>query len=209
MRFNWRLHLSSAVNLNRGEPMKTRTTLVAAIVLLTVGGALAGDLPDSQKTPGVALTKVPDTKTAKCISQKMGTPIAIGDAVSLTMICAEGYTQCVRSVPSETKTAVYKSYGLSGNHMGYCDSDQGCEVDHLISLELGGSNDQKNLWPEPYEGEQWNAHVKDQLENFLHAEACAGRMPLKQAQKEISSNWIEAYKKYLGGQPESGITPSR
>ena len=63
------------------------------------------------------------------------------------------------------------------------------------SLELGGSNDLKNLWPEPYEGEEFNAHVKDQLENWLHAEVCAGRMPSKEAQKEISSNWIEAFKK--------------
>jgi hypothetical protein len=100
----------------------------------------------------------------------------------------------------QNKTAVYKSYGLTGNHTGYCDSDQGCEVDHLISLELGGSNDQKNLWPEPYQGEEFNAHVKDQLENWYHAQVCSGQMPLKQAQKEISSNWIEAYKKHLGGQ---------
>jgi hypothetical protein len=118
----------------------------------------------------------------------------------LEIICTSGYTQCVRNVPSKTKTTVYKSYGLTGNHTGYCDSDQGCEVDHLISLELGGSNDQKTLWPEPYQGEQFNAHVKDQLENWYHAQVCSGQMPLIQAQQEISSNWIEAYQKHLGGQ---------
>jgi hypothetical protein len=31
------------------------------------------------------------------------------------------------------------------------------ELDHLIPLELGGSNDLRNLWPQPFEGE-WNAH---------------------------------------------------
>jgi hypothetical protein len=177
--------------------MRTKAALVAAVLLLAIGPALAGDLPDPQKTPGAALTKVPDAKAAKCISQKMGTTISVGDTVSLTMICTSGYTQCVRAVPTKTKNAVYKSYGMTGNHTGFCDTDQGCEVDHLISLELGGSNDQKNLWPEPYEGEEFNAHVKDQLENWLHTEVCAGRMPLKQAQKEISSNWIEAFKKHL------------
>jgi hypothetical protein len=39
------------------------------------------------------------------------------------------------------KDAVYQSYALAGNHTGYCDTQQGCEIDHLISLELGGSND--------------------------------------------------------------------
>jgi hypothetical protein len=43
-----------------------------------------------------------------------------------------------------------------------------------------------------------NAHVKDQLENWLHTEVCAGRMPLKQAQEEIASNWIESFNKHLG-----------
>jgi 5-methylcytosine-specific restriction endonuclease McrA len=50
------------------------------------------------------------------------------------------------------KQSVCTSYGLTGNHTGYCDTNHGCEVDHLISIELGGSNDQHNLWPEPYQG---------------------------------------------------------
>jgi hypothetical protein len=169
-----------------------------AVLFLFVGPAFAGSLPDPQKTPGVPLTKVLNQKAADCISGKMGTEVSVGDPITLTMICTPGYTQCVRSVSSKIKKAVYKSYGLAGNHTGYCESDQGCEVDHLISLEIGGSNDQKNLWPEPYEGEEWNAHVKDQLENWFHTEVCAGRMPLTQAQKEISENWIDAYKKHLG-----------
>ena len=73
-------------------------------------------------------------------------------------------------------------------------------VDPLISLELGGSNDKKNLWPQPYQGENMNAHVKDRLESWRHGEICAGRMPLNQAQQEISSNWVDALKKHLGGQ---------
>jgi hypothetical protein len=177
-----------------------RKSALLLVLLLGVGPAFAGNLPDPQKTPGMPLTKVPSGKAAQCISGKMGTTVSVGDPVTLTMICTPGYTQCVRSVPSKVKAAVYKSYGLSGNHTGYCDTDQGCEVDHLISLEIGGSNDQKNLWPEPYEGEQWNAHVKDQLENWFHTEVCAGRMSLQQAQKEISTNWIEAYKKHIPSQ---------
>jgi hypothetical protein len=39
-----------------------------------------------------------------------------------------------------------------------------CEMDHLIPLSLGGSNRQKNLWPQSEITEPWNAHVKDKLE---------------------------------------------
>ena len=46
------------------------------------------------------------------------------------------------------------------------------EVDHLVSLELGGSNDIANLWPElasPKPG----FHEKDKVENYLHAQVCS------------------------------------
>ena len=44
----------------------------------------------------------------------------------------------------------------------------------------------------------WNAHVKDKLEDRLHALVCAGRLPLEQAQREIAADWIAAYEKYVG-----------
>ena len=72
------------------------------------------------------------------------------------------------------------------------------EVDHLISLELGGSNDIKNLWPQSYTTKPWNAHVKDKLENRLHKLICYGAINIVEAQIAISKNWIEAYKKYIG-----------
>jgi len=70
-------------------------------------------------------------------------------------------------------------------------------VDHLISLELGGSNSIKNLWPEPYTGDL-NAHVKDKLENKLHSLVCNGDIDLKTAQQEIATDWVAAYIKYIG-----------
>jgi hypothetical protein len=72
------------------------------------------------------------------------------------------------------------------------------EVDHLIALELDGAGVKENLWPQSFDSEPWNAHVKDQLENFLHAEVCAGHIPIEQAQKEIVQDWIATYQKYLG-----------
>lgn len=69
------------------------------------------------------------------------------------------------------------------------------EEDHLISLELGGNpTDPKNLWPELYLPKP-GAREKDHLENYLHAQVCAGKMTLAEAQKAISTDWYSTYQK--------------
>ena len=47
--------------------------------------------------------------------------------------------------------------------------------------------------------------MKDALERKLHNLVCAGKLDLKTAQREIASNWIEAYKKYVGKSPPAPI----
>jgi hypothetical protein len=177
---------------------RLRPLVVALLFIATP--TFADDLPDATKTPGAILGTIPDDQAASCLSDKAGTNVQVDDAITVDLICTPGYSKCIRNVPQAEKNAVYQSYGLAGNHTGYCDTKQGCEVDHLISLELGGSNDQTNLWPQPYQGTDWNAHVKDQLENFLHAQVCVGNIALDKAQQEIAKGWIASYKKRLGGQ---------
>ena len=124
-------------------------------------------MPDPNLTPGATL------------------PVATGD------ICVPGYSKKVRNVPLDVKQQVYAEYGITSHQPGEY------EVDHLISLELGGSNSIKNLWPQSYLTQPWNAHVKDALENELHAEVCSGKVDLPTAQHDISTDWIAAYKKYF------------
>jgi hypothetical protein len=76
------------------------------------------------------------------------------------------------------------------------------EVDHLISLELGGSNVIRNLWPEPYAG-KWGARTKDVLENRLHELVCEGRLVLASAQHQEARDWIAAYRRYVGSAPST------
>jgi hypothetical protein len=64
-------------------------------------------------------------------------------------------------------------------------------------LELGGSNSIRNLWPESYKTQSWNAYAKDALEDRLHKLVITGQLTLPTAQSEIASDWIAAYKKYL------------
>jgi hypothetical protein len=73
-----------------------------------------------------------------------------------------------------------------------------CEIDHLISRELGGADDVRNLWPEAYGTSPRNAVRKDRLENALHKEVCAGGLTLEAAQKAIATDWIAAYQQRFG-----------
>jgi hypothetical protein len=62
------------------------------------------------------------------------------------------------------------------------------ELDHLVPLELGGSNDMTNFWVEA--GKIPNP--KDKVENQLHAMMCAGQISLHTAQLDIAHNWTTA-----------------
>jgi hypothetical protein len=119
-----------------------------------------------------------------------------GDVMDVTAaeICAPGYTKTIRNVPSALKRQVYAAYHEEPQ-TGVC-----CEIDHLIPLELGGSNATRNLWPQRYD-RQWNAHDKDRLEGRLHRLVCSGKLDLKSAQSAIATDWITAYREYVGGLP--------
>ena len=71
------------------------------------------------------------------------------------------------------------------------------ELDYLITPELGGIGDARNLWPERYDSGLWNARVKDDLEELLSGLVCSGSIDLAVAQREIATNWIEAYKRHF------------
>jgi hypothetical protein len=112
--------------------------------------------------------------------------------VTLAQLCKPGAAKAARNVPESEKLAVYREYGMHAAHTGYCAGPNGCEIDHLISLELGGSNDIKNLWPQPYDG-AINAHMKDKVENATHAAICSGKMTLQDAQHAIATDWHMLY----------------
>jgi hypothetical protein len=172
--------------------MKAKTMFVAVILsLVLVLKAADRILPDPKLTPGDFFTNV-----------------------TVEQICTRGYANGsdvlnnghgVRYVPRPVKWKVFKAYfgkvpAKTGNY----------EVDHLISLELGGSNDPKNLWPESYLTTPYNARVKDKLEDRMAAlvrhelktngPAAATKL-LKRFQHEIATNWIAVYPKYIPTAP--------
>lgn len=150
-------------------PRFTFLALILPLTLVTASGATPAAwtppiLPDARMTPGDTLD------------------------VTKADICVSGYARKVRNVPIDVKRQVYSEYGIQSHQTG------DWEVDHLIPLELGGSNSLRNLWPQYGIGE-WNFHVKDGLESKLHDMVCHDEIDLKEAQKEIASNWIDAYKR--------------
>ena len=152
-------------------------SLSVSILLLTAFSALAAY--------GV------QTKTSNCTAnQILQDPACTPGAVLITntsIVCKVGYTKTVRDVSEATKKKVFSEYGIPySQHSNY-------EVDHLISLEIGGGNDISNLWPENSKITDGSL-TKDKFENYLHAQVCGGKMTIAEAQKEISTNWLVFYK---------------
>ena len=135
----------------------------------TAGCAIAGALPDHACTPG-----------------------AVFEGVTAEKVCALGYSRSVRDVPVEQKEKVYAEYAIGSRQPGQY------EVDHLISLELGGSNGTANLWPEATEPRP-GYHEKDRYENYLHDQLCRGTISLTEAQRRIAEDWLKYWNE--AGQP--------
>jgi hypothetical protein len=112
-------------------------------------------------------------------------------SVSLDEVCSMVHEEVERDVSASLRHQVFQEYGIANARA------DDYEIDYLIAPGLGGAEDIHNLWPEPYTSETWNAHVKDALEEHLHQLVCAGKVDMRTAQKDISTDWIAAYKKYF------------
>ena len=183
--------------------MHKKTVYVLLVLLILITGsyviaqnrpAVVSKNPSPYVQPGApaASTAIGQrTKMSGCtakggLQDSACTPGAVIGSATKEQICVSGYSKSVRDVPSSEKEQAYQEYGITTHTAGQY------EVDHLVSLELGGSNDIANLWPEaavPTPG----FHQKDAVENYLHAQVCNGSIPLAQAQQEIAANWLSVY----------------
>src|SRR3954471_8285263 len=128
------------------------------------------------RTTGCALGVLPDRHCS---------PGAVSSGLTKAVICSAGFhTAAIRNVPDAEKHQVEIEYGLAPRGYGST-----LEIDHIVSLELGGSNDIANLYPERAPG----FHAKDKLENRLHDLVCSGQMTLRSAQQQIAADWKSLY----------------
>lgn len=144
--------------------------LIAIWVILLAGTVFAcstdGLFPDPQCTPG-----------------------EVFEEVGIQHICVKGYSATVRNVPKALKNKVYEAYSIPKSER------KNFVIDHLISLQIGGTNGILNLFPQRTTG-VINSRTKDKIENFLKREVCKGNMTLKEAQRLIVTDWLEIWEDF-------------
>lgn len=150
-------------------------TLAAVLLMPT---ARAGDMPDSQLTPGA---------------------VASGDAAE---VCesdgrpGSAYSRAHREMNEAQRRADFARYGTPwANRRLY-------EDDHLVPLCLGGADAAANRWPQPRSG-QWSSYEKDRLESYACRQVCAGTLSLGEAQHWFlaPADWREAYRRIFESAP--------
>jgi len=105
-------------------------------------------------------------------------------------------TSCTRdgATSAAQKNKTYGWYGLPhpAHNTG---ANQFCELDHLISLELGGADTLENIWPQcgPDKVTLRERYFKqkDAVENYLAAQVKAGTISLHDAQWGIANDWTQ------------------
>lgn len=162
-------------------PLVARVAAAAAIVAFV----FQLTRPSPEGPPAAA-----DPRSVHALPIRAFTPGATGP-YSVQTLCT-GRPPARQPIPASLRGAVLRQYGMEK----VADGDY--ELDYLITPELGGIADQRNLWPERYASGIWNARVKDDLEDLLPQLVCAGSLDLATAQRDMADNWIAAYRKYFG-----------
>jgi hypothetical protein len=179
----------------------TRAAAVAAVIAAAVVAVPAAALAGPAKDAGAPVLLGKRTKASHCrlgvLPGSRCSPGAYATKLTQQVVCGKGFrTSEYRNVTQSTKRAVEAAYGMKARSYG-----KALEIDHIVSLELGGSNDAANLFPElakPLPG----YHEKDRLENRLHDVVCTDHaMTLRQAQRAIARDWRRLYAKVFGVEP--------
>jgi hypothetical protein len=151
--------------------------------------------------PGTAVLLAARTKTSGCtlgvLPDRRCSPGAYSSVLTQAVVCAPTFdTHSVRTVPSSEKHAVEAEYGMPVLSYG-----KTLEIDHIVSLELGGSNNIANLFPERRDVPP-GYKVKDALEDRLHALVCTKHaFTLVAVRVAIAQNWEVLYAKVFGHKP--------
>jgi hypothetical protein len=141
------------------------------------------------------------------------TPGAINPTVTINVLQDPNYrTSCTRdgATSAAQKNKTYGWYGLPhpAHNTG---ASQFCELDHLISLELGGADTLENIWPQcgPDKVTLRERYFKqkDAVENYLAAQVKAGTISLHDAQWGIANDWTQYLDAATGGPLVATVLP--
>jgi hypothetical protein len=177
-----------------------RAVLLVALAAAGAAVATSASAGTGATSPGRTLLLAHRVQQSNCrvgaLPDRRCSPGAYASGLTKGVICSQSFrTSAYRHVPLAEKHAVELEYGLPAKSYG-----SSLEIDHIVSLELGGSNDIANLYPERADA-QPGYHVKDRLENKLHKLVCANLLDLTRARRAIASNWVHLYTKIYGVAP--------
>jgi len=194
-----------------------RSYLAFAVASLALVG-VCGVQPANAKPPAQCNTLGIDTK-ASTPMQQVGTPApkscntrmshgypipdpactpgAVNPTLTLDVLKNKTFrTSCVRdkatSASAKAKTYLWYNFKHPQKNTG---ASQTCELDHLISLEIGGADTLDNIWPQcgPNGVVLRNRYFKqkDIVENYLAAQIRKGAIGLADVQKGMAEDWTQ------------------
>ena len=173
-------HMNRRSLWSRGSARWAAVAVVAAMTL-----SAASLMPSRlEESPRRAVAVEADALPVAALTPGATIDIGIGE------VCA-GSPERPPDVEASVRDGVLRSYGMERV------PPEEYELDYLITPQLGGAPDARNLWPQRYRERVWNAGVKDQLEDLLPRLVCEGRVDLRTAQREIAVDWVAAYRKYF------------
>jgi hypothetical protein len=113
----------------------------------------------------------------------------LGAEPSTDEICAGGYSKAHRMPYSESSVIKRRMLPLGHSAAEY-------ELDHIVPLCLGGSNNSSNLQLQLWD----EARKKDELEILACRAVCSGRLSIEQG-RALFVNWKTSYKEVFGREP--------
>lgn len=160
-------------------------------------------IDDKASTPLQAVQLPPSgrctaqSKNGFLIPDPACTPGAINPTLTAEVLRDPQFTtKCVRNdtTREKEKAQTYAWYKIKhpAHNTG---ATQTCELDHLISLELGGADTLDNIWPQcgPAKVALAKRYLKekDAVENYLAKQVKDGQMKLEDAQRGIATDWTQ------------------
>ena len=129
--------------------------------------------------PSIAMAQRPSTYKTPGATAK----------VKMEQLCAPDFAQSVKPASDWQRTQALERYGLRA------DGFSG-ELDHLVPVSLGGSNDPDNLWPFRASG-TFTLEAKQALASKLQGLVCSGKLSLKDAQDAFRKDWTLSYQVHM------------
>ena len=172
----------------------TSTTVVTTELSSTSAATTTSSTVTRPTPPSGTVLLQPRTRAGGCVLRAVPdrrcSPGAYDAGMTSAVLCSAGSSAARdRSVPASERRAVEAAYGLPPRRYG-----RALEIDAVVSLNLGGSTDVANLFPERAPGYL----LKNRLERRLHTLVCSGAMTLRAAQVGIARDWRQLYAAVFG-----------